>query len=339
MKDKLSLFLILCLFCGCSQPNHLKEGKYRETRFLLGTSVDIDVCRDPYPQEKIISAFEEVWSRLEEISRRMNAYDEKSDVARINHSSGEPVETPNDIFQLIKKSQDYSHLTDGAFDITVGPLIELWRESTEKNIFPSSEEIAEVRKKIGFEKIQLLSENFIQKTHPSTRIDLGGIAKGYGVDEAARILRKHGIRHFYINAGGDIYVGGRNCEKKSWRIGVRDPQKKADLIGIVNVSDQAVTTSGDYEQFFEIKGKRWSHIIDPRSGSPQKGIISATVIAPTATAADALSTALCVLDPQKGIRLIDGLGESYAAYLVVSQNPDKLESYASRNFKQFQSQE
>lgn len=324
----------LILAAGCSQQEakgHLI--KSRETKLLMGTVVQLDVCHQPRQESQRDKAYKQVWERLKEIHWRMSVFNDESDVARINHSYQKPVAVGVDTYLLIKTAAHFSKLTGGAFDITVWPLIALWKKGEEENHIPSRERIKEAQKAVGMENIRLLSgESRVTILSPHTRVDLGGIAKGYAVDEAARIFRENGFSQFFIDAGGDIYVGGRSCENKPWRIGIRDPRDPTELIGAIELEDSAITTSGDYEQYYEIEGQKWSHIMNPITGYPQKGVVSATVIAPSATEADALSTALCVLSPHRGISLIDSMGEKYAGLVITPLSGDGIKRSQSRQW-------
>ena len=324
------------LMAGCARMEKEAFPKYRETRVLMGTEVQIDVCEGRYAQEKIDQAFKAAWARLGDISWRMNVLDERSDVHKINQSGMQPVTVGADTYKVLKDAQQFSRMTDGAFDITVWPLMQLWRDSEINDTFATPEQIRKVQSSVGSDLIQLLPDDRVQLLHPQTKIDLGGIAKGYAVDEAARILREHGITDFYIDAGGDLYVGGKNCQNEPWRIGIRDPRDRSRVIEVVLVSDMAVVTSGNYEQHYMIKGQRWSHIINPVTGYPQKGVVSATVVAPSAEGADALATALCVLGGPLGKQHIDRLDSPYASLIFSSNGPGSVERFESQEFKIFQ---
>lgn len=316
------------LFCNRS------SGKYGETRHLMGTIVHLDVCQDKLEREQLQLAYKAAWERLEDISWRMNVYDDRSDVAKINHSNLEPVTVKADTYRLLEDAFKFSRFTNGAFDITVWPLIELWRAKEKEGVLPNEEEIKNVQKAVGSHNIKLLSDNRVVRLNPLTKIDLGGIAKGYAIDEAALIFKAHGINDFYIDAGGDVYVGGLNCKGEKWQIGIRDPSDPSKITDIIALSNAAVATSGNYSQFLEIGGKKWSHIINPVTGYPQEWVSSATVIAPNATDADALATALTVLGP-KGIELIDRLGKKYAAAMFVEQSELESHSYSSRWYGEY----
>jgi len=328
--------IVFCAFNGCSQREGLNSNKYRETQVLMGTIVHIDVCQDVQNTQEGMAAYKAAWERLKDIAWRMNVLDERSDVARINNSTGDPVLIGADTYMVLKHSQKYSRNTKGAFDITVWPLINLWKQSAKSNTLPTIEQIQKAQRAIGSNNIQLLPNNLVKRINPGTKIDLGGIAKGYAIDEVARIFRGYGILSFFIDAGGDIYVGGQNCSGKPWRVGIRDPRDRSTILNIVEVVDSAVTTSGNYEKYYTIANERWSHIIDPHSGFPQRNVISATVIAPTAMEADALATALCVLGGKPGTEFMNMLTERHASLIIVKDQSNRIKKFASENYASFE---
>ena len=304
----------------------LKVTEYSDQRMVIGTFVRIDVCARGLMKDNVQSAFDSVWNRFEEVQKRMNAYDPDSDIGRINRDeSGDFVRVHEDVYRLISTAIDFNKTSEGVFDITVRPLIDLWRRAGELNELPSEKEIDEARVKIGDDKIMLEErDGQFFAACDGCRIDLGGIAKGYAVDEASRILRKFGFNNFLINAGGDLYAAGKNCRGRKWRVAVRHPRDQDEVMGLFELSDQAITTSGDYEQRYEIEGNFYSHIINPLTGYPQKGNVSATVIAPTAMEADVFSTALMVWTPAKGISFINEQGPQYVSYVVYEDDRGRL---------------
>ena len=334
----LSLILILLFGESCtpkSAPVNLN--KYSESRPLLGTIVKVDICYREPQKEKIEVAFQKVWERIEDIHWRMSVFDEKSDVMRVNNSYPQAVTVGEDTDQLIRDSLFYSKVTLGVFDITVYPLIKLWKDGEQKKMIPSPAEIQAVKKVLGGKNIELLPNHRVRLLNQGTKIDLNSIAEEYAADEAGRILKEHGFNDFLVDAGGDLMAGGFNCEGTSWRIGIRDPQNPSQFIDVVEVSDMAVTTSGHYEHYYEINGQKWSHIINPISGYPQMEVASATVIAPTAKVSDVLSTVLCILSPEKGTSLIDSLGEGYASIVLTPGLDGQLLKYTSRDYKRYKS--
>ena len=188
---------------------------------------------------------------------------------------------------------------------------------------------------LGLDKVQLLERNQVRLLEPGTRLTMDSIADGYAGDEAARILRAHGLRHFLIDTTGELLAGGRNCEGKPWRVGVKDPVTPAEMIDRLALTDSAATTSGNYEHFYTIGGKNYSHIIDPLTGFPHNDLLSATVIAPSAELSDFLSTALCLLEPDKGVELIDSLGEGFASVVLVDEGNGKFVKKASRDYRKY----
>jgi len=329
-----ALFLLL-IFLFAQKTNNHKTTRYREAKNLMSTDIYVDVCLDDDIKEKVPSAYKELWERLETIAWRMNVFDAKSDVAKVNRSAGKAVEIEEDTFYVIKEALMFSDLTGGVFDITVWPLIRLWKESEKKNLIPTDLRVNEVKDMLGSDQVELLGERTVRLKNSFVSVDLGGIAKGYSVDEAAKILRHHGIKNFYIDAGGDIYVGGKNCRGQNWRIGIKDPRDASKTIAIASLSDAGITTSGDYERFFEIDGRHFSHIINPLTGYPEDEVTSATVIAPNAMAADALSTALCTLDQTQAMKLIDDLGVGYAAITLIKTPTGVPKEHRSKEFKKY----
>ena len=330
------LILVPALLWGCVPPSASQPQRASQTKILMGTYVTVDVCHQREDEPALLDAYDDVWARLKYVQGTMNVYDPQSEISSLNRSYPKPVSVGHDLYQVLEFAEQLSELTRGSFDVSVSPLIHLWREAGRTKRLPSKVAISQAMDRVGMRFVQLSEGQQARFLKPEMALDLGGIAKGYAVDEAARVLRSKGFKDFFIDAGGDIYVGGQNCKGKPWRIGIRNPAQKDQIIDIVEVRNQAVTTSGDYEQYVEIDGQTYSHIIDPRTGYPQKGILSATVIAPIAHEADALSTALCVLPEKEGIELMESLGESYAALLIVWEDrSDNLKLIPSLKYQQY----
>ncbi len=211
-----------------------------------------------------------------------------------------------ELFALIQRGVRIGELTGGAFDITYAGAGQLWDFKADPPKLPSDAELEAALTRVGYARLTLDEAALTVELPAGMRIGLGGIAKGYGVDRAMALFMKRGIRNAIVNAGGDLKALGRKFDK-SWEIAIRHPRDRERVLAMLPVSNVCVVTSGDYERFFELEGVRYHHILDPRTGRPSTGCMSATVTAPDAAFADALATALCVLGPEKGLELIESL--------------------------------
>ena len=257
---------------------------YHDNRILMGTFWEVT---SPVKEASGI-VFTEV-ARLEQL---LSKYNPTSEISILNRTG--KLKVSPDTFYVIKKSKEFYQLTDGAFDITVEPLVELWGFSNLKTKVPTTEEINSTLKIIGSDKI-ILHENdsVVEFKFPKMKIDLGGIAKGFALDYAIKELKKNNINNCLINAGGQVYALG-NKFASPWKIAIKDPRKPG-VSGTLELKNQSASTSGDYEQFFLKNGKRYCHIIDPKTGYPvNSGITSVTIIDDSSLNADALSTAVFI---------------------------------------------
>jgi len=316
---------------GCSFSSRQELKEYKQTLPFFGTYLSI-YCL--YTADKDIhSIIERCWERIFEIQESMNAHSSRGEIARINKSGAEGVTVNEELYRLLSSSIEYSRLSDGAFDITILPLIKLWKDASENEKLPDASSLAEAMRNVGYHHIELRTNNRVMFKNKGIKIDLGAIAKGYAVDQIAKILNKNGINDYLLEAGGDILCRGKNKDGVPWRIGIQDPLKRDGIVEVLNLPDAAVTTSGNYERFYTIGEKRFSHIIDPVSGYPQDKVISATVIAKTAEQADAFSTTLCVMDPEKGIRLIESLASVEA--MVIEQEKGELVRHQTVGYNKY----
>ena len=291
---KITLILLYCyivILSGCQNKPF-----YKESRFLMGTTAEI-ICQD---RHSLDIAFREI----ERLERLWNRYDPDSEISKLNKNGVSKVS--KDTLEIIKKAIEFSKLSEGLFDITIGPLADLWKERIKSKVsrFPTEEEITERLRFIGFEKIIIDEEKSVIKfKDKGVSVDLGGIAQGYAVDKVVEKLRSLGVKDCLIRIGGCIYALGRK-DKRDWRIGIQHPRNPHEFIDYVELRDKAIATSGDYEQFFIYEGKRYSHIINPKTGYPvDNEIISVTVISPQALISDFLSTAVFILGEEKGREL------------------------------------
>lgn len=293
--------------------------KIERTEFFLDTMVECVIyAEDPDMAAKAMDlAFAET-ARLELLLDRFNV---QSEVAKINEAAGrEPVVVSSETLEIIERALWIGELSDGAFDITVAPLLELWGFGSGDIQIPPRDELNEVLSKVNFREVRLNRDNstvFLPRAGMS--IDLGGIAKGYIVDRAAERLIEQGITSAFVDAGGDIRVVGVKPGGTPWRIGVRNPRNRAALAARLDLKDQAIVTSGDYERYAMMEGRRYHHILDPQTGYPAGSLISVTVVANDAFTADALSTAVFVMGPDKGMALIESLPDAEAILITADE--------------------
>lgn len=269
----------------------------------LGTvnSICVPECPDK-------SAVDLAAKRVLEIDNRMSFFRPESDIGRINSSAhGYMVKVHDDTMYLLKKAEEFSRSSGGAFDITAGPLTGLWKKAINDQTVPGYFEIRKMKKLTGYESIVFDEIGCgIMLKHKGQQTDLGGIAKGYAADEVKRILLEHRIRNAIINLGGNIVALGTSPSRENWTIGVQDPFKKTgEFLGVLELNDETAVTSGSNEQSFFKDGIRYHHIIDPRTGMPaDTDILSVTVIGECSADMDALTTAVFVLGVEKGMELI-----------------------------------
>lgn len=249
--------------------------------------------------------------------RRLEAllteFSETSQTALLNRSAGgSPVAVDPEVYALIARCLDLSRLTGGAFDITAGALRRLYNFKNPAPALPSPTALAEARQKVGFEKIRLLDGHRLRLSEAGMRIGFGAIGKGYAADRVKALLLAEGVRSGVINASGDLVAWGRRPDGEPWRVGIARPEAPAEVLLWLPVDGQAVATSGDYEQFFEIDGQRYSHNLNPLTGLPVTGLRSVSVISPSAELSDALATAVFVMGAGEGLSLIEQLPQTHA---------------------------
>jgi thiamine biosynthesis lipoprotein len=247
----------------------------------------------------------------------MSIFIEESEVSRLNRSDrGEPIAVSPELIEIVGLSAEISEMTEGAFDITVAPLLFLWNQAASSGRIPRSEEREYARDRVGMALLECDPRaRRLRFLRGGMAIDLGGIGKGYALDRAAAVLREHGVRRALLNFGGNILALGSPHDAR-WEIGIRDAGSPSSCVAGFSLDRGAVSTSGDYERGIDIRGTRYSHIIDPRTGQPAQGLLSVTVIDSSAARADALSTALYVMGREKALRFAE---EHSIAALLVSE--------------------
>ena len=303
----LKVFILAVIFITCSIAAYFLLGLGKgeiileRTDFLMGTIVQIKVSikgsADRAAAERAIEkAFEEI-SRVEGV---FSVFKADSEISKINRlGAGRALKISDEVFNLIEKSVEYSKKTDGAFDITVKPLVDLWRAAKASGKLPEEAQLQAALAKTSSRNIVLnKAGKTISFRKEEMALDFGGVAKGYATDMAIFILKENGIRNAIVAIGGDMYCLGRRSANRMWDVGIRHPRKMGTILFRLNLENKAIDTAGDYEQFFLLNGRRYSHIIDPRTGMPVgDNVVSATVVADDAATADILATSLCVLGP------------------------------------------
>jgi len=267
-------------------------------------------------------ASDEAFERIARLDNTMSDYRSGSELMSLcRKAGGPPVAVSDDLFRVLEKSQELAQRSRGAFDITAGPVIHLWRRARRRHELPDAKELAQARRLSGYKLLRLDARaRTAQLLKPGIMLDLGGIAKGYAADEALKVLARHGIDRALVAAGGDIALGAAPPGEPGWRIGIA-PLESPDAppSRFLLLHDAGVSTSGDAEQHAEIGGVRYSHIIDPRTGRALSGRSSVTVVAPNATSSDGLATALSVLSPKRARAILRAYPHSAALILRQSE--------------------
>jgi len=266
---------------------------------MMGTIVEIVASGRDTDQLEL--AMDDAFAEMSRLDRLLSRHYQDSDVSRLSRSSKGGKIAP-ETAEVVALGLDVARRSKGAFDMTLGRLKALWAVDRENPVVPTQAAITEAIAGIGIQALSLEGLNLVKQS-PQLMVDLGGIAKGYIVDHAVAVLKKHGITNGAVNAGGDMYLLGQHPEHP-WRIGIQHPREQDGILTTVQVRDKAVVTSGDYERFFEQDGQRYHHIFDPETGSPARGCQSVTVITDSVALGDALATSLFVLGPQKGLELL-----------------------------------
>lgn len=282
--------------------------KFEETRDLMGTYVKVVVYADEKTAEEAISA---AFARMEEVVKAASIFDEESEAFKLNQDGY--LDTPSDeLLELINLSLYYSELTGGSFDITCQPLLDLWsykpdadKQFWELDAATQQAAISEALKLVGSDKI-VVEKNRIYFKEEGMKITLGGIAKGYAVDEALKVIKGMSIKYALVAAGGDIGTQGSKPDNELWDIALVNPDDTSQYLADFNIKDKAVSTSGNYERYFDPE-KKVHHIMNPKTGYSAAGSISVTIIAENSTQADALATGVFVMGPEDGMRLVESL--------------------------------
>ena len=338
---RLTLFFAACcaLFtCGCrSVADETKLSRFEFAELHMGTSFQITL----YAADgaTATNAAKAAFKRVEELDRTLTDYTDDSELVRLFHlPAGLPHKISADLFDVLERSQQVARLSDGAFDVTVGPLVQLWRRARRQRELPKPEAIEAARRVVGYEKLKLDPKaRTATLAAEGMRLDVGGIAKGYAADHALAVLRRHGITRAMVAASGDIAVGDPPPGRDGWNIGVASIEAKgSELTRVVVLKNAGVSTSGDTQQFVVLDGRRYSHIVDPHTGMGLTTRIGVTIVARDATTTDALATAVSVMGAERGMALIEKLPD-VAALIVEIDAAGGKKLVESRRFSKLAS--
>jgi thiamine biosynthesis lipoprotein len=294
----------MAVFAGdCSRADAGPLTRFQYTQLHMGMQVRMVVyAPDEATAER---ACEAAFARFAELDDIMSDYRASSELMRLcAQAGGPPVKVSRDLFTVLRRAREVAQRSGGAFDVTIGPVVALWRRARKTRVFPAADELEGVRALVGWEKVRLDPKNrTVQLLVPGMKLDLGGIGKGYADDCAQAVLKRHGVTRALVEAGGDIVVSGPPPGRDGWQIEVANAgtESKTRILSFANC---AVSTSGDTEQYVEFDGKRYSHIVDPRTGLGLTDRIAVTIVARDGLTSDSLSTAISVLGEEKGRALL-----------------------------------
>jgi len=304
---------------------------FKRSRELLGTVVTIQVLAEDTAQAEALA--EVGFAEIARLHALLAPVGEQSEVARLNAAAGgEPVKIGPDLLAVLEEAMLTAQLSGGAFDPTWAAMAPLWDLKDDPPRIPDAAAATAAAGRVDCGKLEVEAKaGTARLAEAGMAVGLGGVAKGYAIDRAVLAMRASGGKHLLVDAGGDLYASGRKGRSRQWSIGVRDPRDRDKLLGKIPLQDEAVTTSGDYERFAIVEGKRYHHILDPRTGMPAAGSRSVTVLAKTAMQADALSTALFVMGPEQAIKLANRL-EGVEALVVDAEGRSLMTPGMAKRF-------
>jgi thiamine biosynthesis lipoprotein len=301
-------------------------------RLVMGTFANLKaIAKDPRTAKKCV---ETAFAELKKVDDLMSDYKSDSEISEVNRDAFKrAVKVSKSTFEVLQKSAEFSRLSEGAFDITIAPLTELWRSAAEVNSVPSEAELADARLKVGYEKLFLdANEMTVRFAVEGMKLDLGGIAKGYAIDRAIDAMQAGGAVGGMVDVGGDIRCFGKPPRgRKTWRIGLENPAESrgsdqtlsagaGTILLILKLNNVAIATSGGYRRFVLVEGKKHSHIKDRVTGASAEGLSSVTIISQNALDADALATSVSVMGPEKGLALIEKTPQTEA--ILITPSPE-----------------
>ncbi|MBO5850620.1 MAG: FAD:protein FMN transferase [Paludibacteraceae bacterium] len=318
----IAMIFLLIPFNKKEQPYTTNQGK------VFGTFYNIIYQQ---PQGKNLN--DSIIKTFQEFDASLSTFNQTSTSSKINRNKSDST----DYFfrKMYEEAQRVSSLTNGAFDITVAPLVNAWGFGFKQEVFPTQTTIDSILQYVGYKKISL-KNNFLQKQDSRIQIDASAIAKGFSVDIVANLLEKNGCENFLVDIGGEIVAKGKNPKGEKWTIGINKPTESpiqtGEIQSVLYSNDIAMATSGNYRQFYYKDGKKYAHTIDPKTGQPvQHQLLSATIVAPTCMTADAFATACMVMGTEKSIALCDSIAEIEGFFIY--SGGDSLFSVCSKGFE------
>lgn len=318
MKKKLIAMVLTLslLFTLTACTTNENTTSVTDTQFKFNTVMTITLYG--YNDQAI---FTDIWALFDRMENSYSANIEDSDVSRFNNNlTTEPVEMPTDIVKMVALGKTYSEKSQGAFDLTIEPIVKMWGISTENPRVPSQEEIDTALPHVNYKNIVAdVQNNTLQKLDPNVHIDLGAIAKGYAADQCAAFLREKGINSAILNLGGNIYALGNKAKNTPWNVGIQSPipGETGELMGTVKATEKSIVTSGSYERYFEQDGVTYHHILNPSTGFPvESELISVSIISDLSVEGDILSTTAFSLGLDAGRQLIDTLDNTAAIFIT-----------------------
>lgn len=338
MRIQLIFTVLMSLLLAWSSAAQELE-RYVFQSYHMGTQFNIVLYDEAGKDSTTKKAAEDAFARVEELNQIMSDYEEDSELNRLSRTSGsgEAVNVSDDLFAVLKESIRMAELSDGLFDITIGPMSRFWRvvRMSPDPQLPTDDELADFEEQVGYEHIKLNEEDqTVELLKPNMQLDLGGIAKGYAAEEALKVLNRFGIERALIDAGGDVTLGDPPPGRDSWNVAVPKNWEEGETNFVtLNTANRTVTTSGDLFQFVEIDGKRYSHILNPMTGLGATNQIQASVIAKQGMEADALSSILTLMSPEEGIALINGMDQTEAILFVNKEG--EIEEFYSEGARDF----
>jgi thiamine biosynthesis lipoprotein len=324
--------LLLLSACRSTPPGPPLQ-RFQFSHPAMGTLITITLYAPDQPQAR--AAAQAAFQRIDALEDITSDYQADSELMQLcDQPFGRPVPVSADLFAVLQRAQKMSELSDGAFDVTVGPYVRLWRFARKRKVLPAPAELAAARAAVGWQNLKLDPRaRTVTLLVPHMRLDLGGIAKGYAADQALKVLKGRGIDRALVAASGDIAIGDPPPGKRGWKIGITPYDGSTNAAPpTLLLHNAGISTSGDTEQFIEINGIRYSHIISPLTGLGLTNRIQATIIGPDATTTDSLDTTVSVLGVRRGLALANSLPRTAA--LIVTREDGQSRSFVSRRFRQ-----